>query len=135
MILRQSRTNCPIKLIVLHPDYVSAPATSIVALASTLVREATHAWLETFGFRYSVDRRQRLEAICFKRQLRFDRRAGGENELISELERQPTLDPAYFTSETFRERTLTEIERLGVSRRVVSIIEKCLNQWRRLTGG
>ena len=121
------------KLVVLQPEYVSALATSAAGLASTLVHEATHAWLEKLGFWYSEDRRQRIEAICFKRELRFVRRAGGEKELISELERQLTCDPAYFSPEAFKERTLTEIERLGVSRRVVSIIEKCVNQWRRLT--
>jgi hypothetical protein len=123
------------KLVVLQPEYVSAPATSIVRLASTLVHEATHAWLEKLGFVYSQERRQRIEAICLKRELRFVRQAGSGNELISELERQLICDPAYFSPEAFRERTLTEIERLGVSRRVVSIIEKCVKQWRRLTRG
>jgi hypothetical protein len=123
------------KLVVLQPEYVSAPATSIVRLASTLVHEATHAWLEKLGFRYSEDRRQRIEAICFKRELRFVRRAGGESELVCDLERQLTRDPAYFSSEAFRERTLSEIERLGLPRRVVTMIERWLKLWRRLTHG
>ena len=38
------------KLVVLQPEYVSAPATSAAGLASTLVHEATHACLKSLGF-------------------------------------------------------------------------------------
>lgn len=120
------------RLVVLQPEYVSAPVTTTVQLASTLVHEATHAWIEKLGFQYSLPHRHRIEAICFKRELRFVRQANGGRELICALEKQLSNDEACYSSEAFRERTLAEIERLGVPRQVVIRIENCVKQWRRL---
>ena len=124
------------KLVLLKPEYVSAPETSSLQLASALVHEATHAWLEKLGFEYSPERRPRIEAICFKRQLRFVKHAGGGSELVSELEWQLARDPEYFSDEAFRERSLTELqtdlEGLGVPRRIAITFERCINLWLRL---
>jgi len=120
------------KMVMLHPEYVSAPVTSTLHLASVLVHEATHAWLENLGFHYALERRRRIEAICFKRQLRFAKHAGGGSELISEIERQLAREPEYLSNEAFRERALNEIERLGMPRRFVIAAERWVNRWRRL---
>jgi hypothetical protein len=125
------------KLVLLKPEYVSAPETSSLQLASALVHEATHVWLEKLGFQYSPERRPRIEAICFKRQLRFVKHAGGGSELVSELERQLKREPQYFSDEAFRERSLTELQteldRLGVPRRIVITFEQWLKLWWWLT--
>jgi hypothetical protein len=120
------------KLVMLRPEYVSASGTSTLQLASTLVHEATHAWLEKLGFQYSPERRPRIETICFRRELRFVRHASGPKELIGNLERQLTLDPEYLSDESFRERLLIEIERLGLAGRLVIAAERWVNRCRRL---
>jgi hypothetical protein len=121
------------KLVFFKPEYVSAPATSALHLAATLVHEATHAWLEKMGFQYSLEHRSRIEAICIKRSLRCAKYADAGNELISELEQQLTCNPEYYSNAAFRERAVTEVERLGIPRRYVIAGERWINRWRRLT--
>src|SRR5262249_24116355 len=120
------------RLVVLRDEYVSDPATLAVHLASTLVHEATHAWLERLGLEYTKDRRARIESICFRRQLRFTRRVPGGGEFIHTLEQQLARDPEYLTDDAFKRRLIEELQRLGVPVWVISTMDRWGRRWYRL---
>jgi hypothetical protein len=50
---------------------VTNEAVSLEFLAAVIVHEATHARLERLGFEYTEERRQRIEQICWRRELAF----------------------------------------------------------------
>ena len=112
------------RLVVLEESYVRDPATSAASVASTLVHEATHARLDRMGFRYTAERRARIEAICVRRQLAFARRIPEPGDLIGEAERQLARDPAYFTDDAFRQRVAAELQKRGIPGWVVRMMER-----------
>ena len=63
--------NHSLRACLLDERYVADPATSIEQIACTIVHEATHARLERYGIGYEEQRRARIEAICFRRELAF----------------------------------------------------------------
>jgi hypothetical protein len=111
------------RLVVLEESYVRDPRTSAAAIASTLVHEATHARLDRLGLRYTPDRRVRIEAICFRSELAFARRLPEPGNLIAEAERQLTRDPAYWTDEAFRQRMISEGQKLGIPHWLLRILD------------
>lgn len=66
---------------ILDERYVAGPATTVEQIASTIVHEATHARLERCGIEYEEQRRARIEAICFRRELAFAARLPDSAEL------------------------------------------------------
>ena len=74
------------RLIRLNEAFIAAPDTSIAEVASTIVHETTHAWLEARGFAYQADRRRRIEAICFRAGAAFARRLPDGAALATDYE-------------------------------------------------
>jgi len=116
--------NLRARLVVFDREYVSKAGTSVVTLAATLVHEATHAWLEAAGFRYTTDRRARIERICYRRARRLVRRIPGQEALARWVEEQSARDPAYLTNAAFRQRLLDEARRGGVPGWLIAAIER-----------
>jgi hypothetical protein len=56
---------------VLDERYILKEATTVEEIASTIVHEATHARLEQRGIQYLDKQRQRIEAVCIRRELNF----------------------------------------------------------------
>jgi hypothetical protein len=102
------------RLIVLKEAYATSPSTEPAELASTLVHEGTHAWLDSRGLPYTADRRARMEAICFRNELAFARRLPEPGELISRVNRQLARDPEYWTDREIRQRAASHLRELGV---------------------
>jgi len=100
----------------LDERYVADPATSLEQIASTIVHEATHARLERYGIQYREERRTRIEAICFRRELAFAARLPNGAQLQQELERSLdwyVANPDYFHDAQFQKRgTSGEVEAL-----------------------
>jgi hypothetical protein len=74
------------RLIRLNEAFVAAPDTTDAQVAGTIVHETTHAWLEARGFTYRVERRRRIEAICYRAEAAFARRIPDGIELVSYYE-------------------------------------------------
>jgi len=58
---------------VLDERFVLANTTDSELIAAVIVHEATHARLWETGFRYEEVIRERIEAVCFRRELAFAR--------------------------------------------------------------
>jgi hypothetical protein len=110
-------------LVVLEETSVHHEDTTARDIASILVHESTHARLDAKGFAYSPQRRERIEKVCFRRQLAFARRLSDPGELIDQAERQLQLAPDYFTNEAWRQRVVAKLVELGVARWLVHAIE------------
>jgi hypothetical protein len=66
--------NCRIGACELDEGFVLAEATTPELLASTIVHEAAHARLWSYGLGYEEMMRPKVEAICVRRQLAFARK-------------------------------------------------------------
>ena len=111
------------RLVVLEETYVHHERTSARDIASTLVHESTHAWLDAKGFAYSPELRWRIEKVCFRRQLAFARRLSEPGDLVGQAERQLQRSPDYFTREASRQRVVVKLVELGVPRWLAKAIE------------
>jgi hypothetical protein len=121
------------KLVVLQSEYAAATSTTSPALAVILVHEATHAWLERRGFKYTTERRVRLERICNRRALRLARRLPSAGYLVSWLQQEPHAER--LTDEAFRQRAIAELVRLGLPRWLVQQMDTWSKRLRILTRG
>ena len=113
-----------VRLVVVRLNYVMDPETSSLDLASTLVHEGAHAWLDGLGFGYEPPRRARIEAICFRSEIAFARRLTDPKNLISRAERQLARDPSYWTNVAFRQRTLGNLNALGLPRWLTNLLDR-----------
>jgi hypothetical protein len=102
------------RLVVLDQRYVTAPETSAEAVASTLVHEGTHAWLDRLGFGYEEAHRARVEAICHRAQLAFARRLPDPGGLVELAQRQLARDPADWSDAAFERNYEEGLRELGV---------------------
>lgn len=86
-------------------------------VAATVVHEATHAWLEHHSFEFVVERRQRIEAICYRSEAAFSRRIpnGGDEAALydrcAELVLEEPKDD--WSDESLRDQHVQELRELG----------------------
>ena len=99
--------------------------TSPAEIASILVHESTHARLEAKGFAYTAELRERIEKVCFRRELAFARRLPEPGDLIDQACRQLRRPPDYLTNDAFRQRIRQKLVDLGVPRWLLSAVEWC----------
>jgi hypothetical protein len=100
--------------ICLKLDFVARSSTHAMDIAATIVHETTHAWLWHFGFGYRIERRGRIEAICYRREAAFARRLGAETLATYYEERaSDALDPTRWTPEAFVERRRASLTSIG----------------------
>lgn len=76
-----------IRACIIDSRYMDRPDSTVERLASIVVHEATHARLERYGIEYNEERRARIEAICYRRQLAFAARLPDSAELQQEAVR------------------------------------------------
>jgi hypothetical protein len=78
------------RLIRVSEQHAADEAVSDLQLAATLVHETTHAWLEHYGirarYRDGVERRARVEAVCYRSEAAFLRRTPDGEVLARDLE-------------------------------------------------
>lgn len=75
------------RMVMLDYTWLLRADTDAVQVASTIVHEVSHAWLESHGFEYRADRRARIEAVCFRAEAAFLRRVPGGAELADRHEK------------------------------------------------
>jgi hypothetical protein len=101
-----------LRLIRLRASWVRHPSTSPVQIASTLVHEATHAYLERLGFSYHEHRRAQIERICVRSELVLLRRIGDEEGVV-DAERRLTTPAEVFSQAAFQQRAEANLKKLG----------------------
>lgn len=91
----------------LDERYVLNETMTLERIASTIVHEATHARLESWGIIYEEKSRYRIEAICLRREHNFLTKLPDSGLMQEEIER--TLewcgsDRTYLSDASFRDR-------------------------------
>jgi hypothetical protein len=97
----------PLKACVLDERFVLAETTTLERIASTIIHEATHARLDSWGIAYDEKMRWRIEAICLRRELAFAVKLPDSAQLQDELVRSLEFygpDSEYFSDANFSER-------------------------------
>ena len=100
----------------IHLDYkyILTPDASGFSVGATIVHEATHAWLESRGFAYRADRRQRIEAICNRSQAAYARQFVGGAPVAAWYEARAAgilASGEYYTDDAFAKRRRTVLDR------------------------
>ena len=109
-------------LIKLKEQFVLDSATSPTMVATLLVHELTHAWLEDHGVSYVASRRARIERICFRAELAFAARAPDGEQLMPLLQRQLARPEADWSDAALTNRMRDEALAFGLPRWVVSAL-------------
>jgi hypothetical protein len=91
-------------------DWVLLPETSVERVASTLVHESCHGYLESLGIVYEEKLRQRIENVCFRTELAFARKAPGLEARAVELEAWLRHDGSYWAETAFHQRRAAAME-------------------------
>jgi hypothetical protein len=86
--------------------FVLAETTDATVLAAAIVHEATHARLWHCGIGYEEGRRQRVEAICIRRELAFARKLPDGRRVRAWAEAALAMSPSQWTDTAFRDREL-----------------------------
>jgi hypothetical protein len=112
----------------LDPRHVLDENTPTEVIASTIVHEATHARLHRAGIGYDEARRDRIEAVCVRRELAFARKLPDGEEVRAYAGRLLELcaEPGLWTDAKFDERfvegSAEALQYLGVPAWLVRII-------------
>jgi hypothetical protein len=86
--------------------FVMDEATSIEMIAATIVHEATHARLFRRGIGYEEALRQRVEAVCVRRELAFAAKLPNGDGIREYAERDLLQSPETWSNESLSERDL-----------------------------
>lgn len=119
------------RLICLNQDFVLSSETKAVHVASTVVHEVTHAWLDSRGFSYAPESRARIEAVCYRAEAAFLRRVPGCEGLAADhdLVVQAVSEGIDLWSDArLRAHALSDLEKLGAPAWLLRI----LSHWPRL---
>ena len=95
-----------IRLCLLDDEYVLADQTTPVDLALTLVHEGTHARLARAGYRYTDERRARIERVCYNAELVVARRIPGAERAVQSFERSIAANDTYYSRSVQRMREI-----------------------------
>lgn len=118
----------PSRLIQLNQAWMLRRETDAVDVAVTIVHEATHAWLEHHGFKFVVDCRQRIEAICYRSEAAFARRIPNGEETAELYERCASLvlneAEKNWSDNAFRQRDIRELRALGAPEWLVDGVQR-----------
>jgi hypothetical protein len=100
-------------------------------VAAVIVHEATHARLWHRGIRYDEAVRQRVEAICMRRELAFARRLPDGHRVRQWAEDTLAIPAPYWTDAAFRDRglqgrieALQHLERNWIARIVLALLKR-----------
>jgi hypothetical protein len=122
--------------------FVLADTTKTDMIAAAIVHEATHARLWHRGIGYEEDQRQRVEAICLRRELAFSRRLPDGSRVREWAEAGLAISPVHWTDTAFRDRgldgrirVLQHLERYWLVRVALAVLRWRLRRAERRTAG
>ena len=88
----------------LDERFVLAESTETAHIAAAIVHEAIHARLWRCGFGYEEDVRQRVEAVCVRREMAFARKLPEGEPIGAWAAGALSLSPSYWTNPSAQER-------------------------------
>ena len=112
----------------LNTQFVLAEDSTPELIASSIVHEATHARLESYGIVYEEVRRPRIEGICVRRELAFSAKLPNGQQVHEWAEHKLTsyCNHASLTNAALTKRQLDQIDeelrRLGVPPWIVGMV-------------
>lgn len=98
----------------LGEKFILAPDTTAAAVACAVVHEATHGRLFKLGIPYDEPIRYRVEMVCIKASLLTAQRLPGAEAQVERCRRQLSIDPGFFSADSFTERAANELRALGL---------------------
>lgn len=102
-------------------DFVIAPDTTSLAVASTIVHEAQHSRIDRFGrfggFRWV----ERVERLCVGAEMAFLATAPGSETIAAQRRAHMEAIPDQYSPEGQRRRFIADGERLGMSRLTIRV--------------
>jgi len=98
--------NAALRACELDSRFVLAETTSAELIAATIVHEATHARIDSFGVVYREELRARVERACLRREIAFAAKLPNGAAVREQAERTLTVcdSEAYWTDAAFAER-------------------------------
>jgi hypothetical protein len=96
----------PLWACVLDERFVLADTTDVEHIAAAIVHEATHARLWRCGIRYDEDLRQRVEAVCNRRELAFARKLPNGQQVREWAADALAISPSNWTNVASQERNV-----------------------------
>jgi hypothetical protein len=88
----------------LDERFVLGDTTDAAHIAAAIVHEATHARLWRCGFGYDEEVRQRVEAVCVRREVAFANKLPDGERIHAVAAEALALSPTYWTSVAAQER-------------------------------
>jgi len=88
----------------LDERFVLGDTTDAAHIAAAIVHEATHARLWRCGFGYDEEVRQRVEAVCVRREVAFANKLPDGERIRAVAAEALALSPTYWTSVAAQER-------------------------------
>jgi hypothetical protein len=112
-------------LVVMQESFVRSSDTSVPLLASTLIHESCHAWLDRLGFDYTLERRPRIEAICARSEIAFAKHLPEANRktILDRAEKLLAMHPSAWSPDAFRARKLAHLQTLDVPRWLIACLD------------
>ena len=110
------------RLITIQEAHVMNPRASPGEIASTLVHETTHAWLDAKGFSYDAECRQRVEAICVRSELAFARKVPDSGRIVSAAEWRLALPASHWTDAGFTQRARQQLRSIGIPKWLARVL-------------
>jgi hypothetical protein len=111
-----------LKLCQVSTDYALLEKTTPLHLASVLVHEATHGFLDSRRITYEEPHRVRIERICIKEQMAFARRSPEAGDLLTEAQSLLSIAPEFWKDEAFFERGVEELKKMGAPKWLVNLV-------------
>jgi hypothetical protein len=106
----------------LSETLVLAPETPVVAIATSIVHEATHGWLSDRGIGYAEPIRHRVEQICIRAALQSAQQLPGAEEEIERCQDEIRIEPEYFSNAQSLERSIARLRELNCPEWVIRAV-------------
>ena len=108
-------------LLILSEQYVLAPDTVSGELATTIVHELTHAWLDRLGIPYNSGNRARVERTCARAERDFAVRLLEPGRAVARAEAQLAAPDISFSDDAYTQRKVRYLQELGVPRWLIRL--------------
>ena len=105
-----------------YSETLDIPVPSPAELASTLVHEATHAYLESRGIKPNTTIRHRVEYVCSRAEIAFARRPpDGGSSIIENAEFMLAQPPTFWSPESRLQRYADYLRELDAPKWLVAL--------------
>jgi len=114
------------RLCLLDRQHLSKSDVTESRVAAMLVHETTHARLAKSGINYEPKRRSRIEAVCYRAEIRFAGRLSDGGAIAEQARLQMQQDPIRWSAEAARARARDRFRELGVPEWLIRFIVRAI---------